>query len=112
MIKKIEEIESALAKVEDTVKTLRSERDSARRAAETLRKQLDERELELLQLDEEIQNQTKRYEEEIATLRGDRQTLETKLEAFAGRIRDLIPMLPESEEKRNGSSSHARDKAS
>lgn len=112
MIKKIEEIESSLAKLEDIIKTLRSERDSAKKSAENLKKQLDERELELLQLDEEIQNTTKRYEEELKTLREDRQTLEKKLDSFAARVRELIPLLPEAEEKKNGSSSETRNKNS
>ena len=112
MIKKIEEIESSLAKLEGIIKTLRSERNSAKETAENLKKQLDERELELLQLDEEIQTTTKRYEDELVTLREDRRTLEKKLDSFAGRIRELIPLLPESEEKRNGSSPETRNKTS
>lgn len=112
MIRKLEEIEKSLAKLGDAVKTMRLERDSARNAASSLRKQLDERELELLQLDEEIQNATKKYEEELATLREDRKTMEKKLDSFGGRIRELISLLPNNEEKRNASSGDQKNKNS
>lgn len=111
MIKKIEEIESALAKLEEMAKSLRVERDSAREAGKALKKQLDEREFELLQLDEEIQNMTKRHEEEIKALQDEQRKLEEKLGSFANRIREMIPMLSEPEEAGKGTSSDKRDKA-
>lgn len=112
MIKKIEEIEHSLAKLEEIIKTLRSERDDAKKTAESLKKQLDDRELELLQLDEEMQNLTKRYEDELTTLRQDRQTLEKKLDSFSERVRELIPLLPRDGGKRTASSSETKNKHS
>lgn len=111
MIKKIEEIGSALANLEGMVKTLKTERDSAKDAGESLKKQLDERELELLQLDEEIQNMTKRHEEEIKALKEEQQKLEEKLDSFAKRIREMIPMLSGSEDVQKGISSDKRGRA-
>lgn len=110
MIKKIEEIENTLAKLEGLIKNLRTERDSAKSAGESLKAQLDERELELLQLDEEIQNMTKRHEEETLALKEERKKLEEKLDSLTNRLREMIPMLSESEEKQKGASSDKHNK--
>ena len=102
MIKKLEEIDIALAKLEELTRTLRSERDCARDAADNLKKQLDDRELELLQLDDEIQSMTKRHEEELSAMRDEQRKSEERLDSLAGRIREMIPMLSEeSREKKS-----------
>lgn len=94
MIAKITEIESAIDKMESMIKKLVEERDNARSEAERLKKQLDGKELEMLQLDEEIQKEAKRFEEEKETIKQTHADSEKKLDEIAARIRQILPLLP------------------
>jgi predicted nucleic acid-binding Zn-ribbon protein len=89
------DIESGIDRLESLVRTLREDRDKARAEAMTLRRALDEREMELLQTDEELQLQKKRCADDIAEERKLREDLELRLAEVADRIRRIFPLLDE-----------------
>jgi chromosome segregation ATPase len=97
MIAKLNEIESVIDKLESVIKTLREERDSALNELALVKKTLDEREIELLQMDEEMQREIKRFEDEQNEIAQERLDAEQRLEKIAIRIRELVPLLPERE---------------
>jgi chromosome segregation ATPase len=82
MADSIIDIESGLERIETLVKALREDRDKARAETEVLKKNLDDRELELLQLDEELQNTVKSKAE-----------LENRLTEVASRVKNLLPLI-------------------
>ncbi|MDR1650933.1 MAG: hypothetical protein LBR87_04035 [Synergistaceae bacterium] len=95
MIDSIVDIESGIDRIEAIVKSLREERDRARSEAEALRKSLDERELELLQIDEELQQTKRGFDEKIAEEGRARGELESRLTELAARIKNLLPLVDE-----------------
>ncbi len=72
MMGRLAEIETAADRLESLVKSLVEDRARAWAEAERLKKALDEREMEFLQMDEEFQRAAKRFEEECATMRDER----------------------------------------
>lgn len=97
MIGKINEIESAAERLETSVRFLVEDRARAWAEVDRLKKTLDERELELLQLDEQLSRETKRFEEERDALVMAREDAEKCLEQVAARVQSLLPLLPEIE---------------
>jgi predicted nucleic acid-binding Zn-ribbon protein len=91
MIEKIAEIDGIVDKLELLIKTLREERDSAVNEFSRLKKDLDDREMELLQMDEEMQKQAKRFEEEKEIMAREQTEAQKKLDSMADRIRQLLP---------------------
>jgi chromosome segregation ATPase len=95
MIAKITEIDGIIDKLESLIKTLREERDEAVQELAAVKKNLDDRELELLQLDEEMQRDKKRFDEERQVVLQERAEAAQKLDKIALRIRELVPLLPQ-----------------
>lgn len=97
MIEKLTEIENVVDKLETLVRTLREDRDRAWEEVGRLKKALDERETELLQLDEEIRQEAKRFDEQMQSMHQEREDVSNRLDEVAGRIRDLLPLLPKTD---------------
>jgi predicted nucleic acid-binding Zn-ribbon protein len=95
MFGKIAEIDGIVDRLESLIKTLSEERDNAVDELARVKKTLDDRETELLQMDDEIQRETKRFEEERRTMMQEQADAEQRLEKLAYRIRELLPLLPE-----------------
>ena len=95
MIGRIAEIEAAADKLVSMVGSLVEDREKAWAEVARLKKALDEREMEFLQMDEEFQRAAKRFEEERATMRDERADVERRLDEVSSRIRTLLPLLPE-----------------
>lgn len=95
MINKITDIETAMDRLEAMVRELQADRTRAWEEVSRLKKALDDREMELLQMDEEMQQNAKRFEEERDAMRGEQTETEQKLEQVALRIRNLLPLLPD-----------------
>lgn len=92
---RVAEIQESADKLESMVRALVDDRERAWAEVAKLKKQLDDRELEFLQMDEEYRNAVKKFDEERASWEGERGDMEKQLDTVAERIRDLIPMLPE-----------------
>ena len=95
MIAKLAEFENIIVKLESLIKNLKADRDQALDEVERLKKLVDQRELELLQLDEEIQSEAKNFEERLKAAADEREDAEKKLDELAIRIRSLLPLLPD-----------------
>ncbi|MDR1885607.1 MAG: hypothetical protein LBQ56_04975 [Synergistaceae bacterium] len=91
MIAKITELDGIVERLETLVRTIARERDSALEEVERLRKNLDDRELELLQLDEELQRATQRFDDERAATAQEREETERRLDDLASRIKSMLP---------------------
>ena len=96
------DIESGLDKIEALVKTLREERDTAKEDVLSMKRALDERETEYLQIDEELQKVRRESEEQIAELRGEREDLEKRLAEVALKFKNIMPLVMQySDEEQN-----------
>ena len=91
MITRIAEIEKITEKLESMIKSLTKDRDEARGEVGRLKQMLDDRELELLQIDEELQKVTGERDSVIQ----DKQETERRLDDVAFRIKELLPLLTE-----------------
>jgi chromosome segregation ATPase len=98
MMGKIAEIEAAADKLESMVKSLVEDRERAWAEVASLKKALDEREMEFLQMDEEFRRAAKDFEEERAAMREERADAERRLDEVSLRVRALLPLLPEIED--------------
>ena len=107
MIAKLTDFENIIEKLESLIKNLKDDRDRAWDEVERIKKIVDQRELELLQLDEEIQRETKNFEERIKAFVDERADAEKKLDELGIRIRDLLPLLPESRDEEAADSEHS-----
>ena len=87
------DIENGLDKIEALVRTLREERDEAKAEAESTRRALDDREMEFLQIDEELQDVKRRSEEQLAAERREREDLEDRLAEVALKVKNLMPLV-------------------
>jgi uncharacterized FlgJ-related protein len=96
MISKITEIDGIIDRLETLIKTLREERDSALNELVRVKKDLESRELEIMQMDEEIQKEAKRFEEERQFIMQERIEAGQRLDKMALRIKELAPPLSES----------------
>ncbi|MDR3322118.1 MAG: hypothetical protein LBS93_06675 [Synergistaceae bacterium] len=103
MIGKITELDGVVGKLESLIKTFRDERDKAVGEADRLKKVLDDRELELLQMDEQLQKESKRIEEERQAMMREHADYEQKLGELATRIRELLPLLTDAAAPSGGS---------
>ena len=97
MIAKITEIDGIIDKLETVIMKLREERDLAVSELSTTKKALDERELELLQMDEETRREIARYEDELRVIRQERAEAKDRLDGVTLRVRELVSFLPDSE---------------
>jgi ribosome-binding protein aMBF1 (putative translation factor) len=91
----IVDIENGLLKIEALIKGLSEDRDKARTETEALKRTLDDREMELLTLDDAQQNMKNDYEKQIAESSRAREELELKLEDLASKIMALMPLVEE-----------------
>ncbi|MDR1943389.1 MAG: hypothetical protein LBQ19_01055 [Synergistaceae bacterium] len=91
MIGKITEIDGIIDKLESLITTLREERDNALKELALAKKTIDERELDLLQMDEEAQRDKRRFEEERQSIMNEQVEAVQMLENVAARIRRLVP---------------------
>jgi predicted nucleic acid-binding Zn-ribbon protein len=94
MIAKITEIDGIIDRLENMMTALREERDRAISELASLKTELDERELELLQMDEEMRREAARFEDERNMIQQERSEAEARLDKLASRIRELISFLP------------------
>ena len=95
MITRIAEIEQIAEKLETMIKSLIKERDDALAEVDRLKRTLDDRELELLQTDEELQKVTN----ERDSVMRDKEDTERRLDDVAFRIKELLPLLDEEGEE-------------
>jgi chromosome segregation ATPase len=93
MADSIMDIESGIEKIEVLVKNLREDRDKARSEVAALKSALDDRELELLQIDEELQQERRRFEEQLSESVRSKEDLEHRLTEVASKIRNLLPLI-------------------
>jgi sugar phosphate isomerase/epimerase len=91
----IADIENGLLKIEALIKGLFEDRDRDRAEIKDLKRALDDRELELLALDEAQQNMKNDYERQIAESSRAREELELKLEELASKVMALMPLAEE-----------------
>jgi chromosome segregation ATPase len=89
------DIESGIDKIEALIKTLRDERDTARAEAAKTKRELDDREMELLQFDEEMAQTKRRYEEQLTEATQAREDMETRLAEVAAKVKNLMPLVAE-----------------
>ena len=87
------DIENGLDKIEALVKTLREERDTAKTDAEAARRALDDREMECLQIDEELQELKRSSEEQLGAERRERENLEDRLAEVALKFKNIMPLV-------------------
>jgi uncharacterized protein involved in exopolysaccharide biosynthesis len=95
MSSSITDIESGITKIETLIKSLREDRDKARAEAADAKRLLEERELELLQLDEERQEERRGFDDMLSEARQASENLEAKLAELAARIKNLMPLVAE-----------------
>ena len=89
------DIESGIDKIEALVKTLREERDTAKAELEPIKRALDDREMEFLQIDEELQELKRNGDERLAEERKAREDLENRLAEVAVKVKNLLPIVME-----------------
>jgi len=89
------DIESGIDKIEALVKALREERDVAKAEAEAARRALDDREMEFLQVDEDLQELKRKGDEQLAEERKVREDLENRLAEVAVKVKNLLPIVME-----------------
>ena len=87
------DIESGLDKIEALVKALREERDTAIAEAEAMKRALDDRETEYLQIDEELQEIKRTSEEQLEAARREREDLENRLAEVALKFKNILPLV-------------------
>jgi len=92
------DIESGIDKIEALVKALREERDKAKAEAEMMRRTLDDREMEFLQIDEELQEMRRNGDGRLAEERRVREELENRLAEVAAKVKNLLPIVEYSKE--------------
>jgi uncharacterized coiled-coil DUF342 family protein len=95
MAEPIADIENGIDKLDRVIRTLRDERDKARADASVFKSSLDERELELLQMDEERQKERASLNEQLAQARLAKEDLEKRLAEVAAKVRGLMPLVDE-----------------
>ena len=95
MITRIAEIEQIAEKLETMIKSLIKDRDEAWSEVARLKQMLDDRELELLQTDEELQ----KVQGERDSVMRDKEDTERRLDDVAYRIKELLPLLTEDDEE-------------
>jgi predicted nucleic acid-binding Zn-ribbon protein len=95
MSSSIADIESGITKIEALIKSLREDRDRARAEAAETKRQLEERELELLQMDEDRREERLAFDDTLAEARKESENLEVKLTELAARIKNLMPLVAE-----------------
>lgn len=95
MIGSVAEIKEASDRLESMVRALVEDRERAWAEVARLKKALDDREMEFLQMDEEYRNAVKKFEEERTAMTSDREDMERTIDEVAARIRSLLPILPE-----------------
>ena len=103
------DIESGIDKIEALVKTLREERDTAKAEAESARRELDDREMEFLQMDEELQELKRNSEDRLAEERRVREDLENRLTEVALKVQNLLPIVMEYSGEAQGSHQSPHD---
>jgi len=91
----IMDIESGIDKIEAMIKSLRDERDKAVSDAAAAKRALDDREMELLQSDEELQQTKRRCEEKLAEEKKAREDIEARLAEVASKVKNLLPLVTE-----------------
>jgi chromosome segregation ATPase len=87
------DIESGIDKIEAIIRTLRDDRDNAREEVASLKRVLDDRELELLQKEEELEQKTSRYENQIAEAKKAEEDMEMRLADVAAKVKNLLPLV-------------------
>jgi septal ring factor EnvC (AmiA/AmiB activator) len=95
MSSSITDIESGITKIEALMKSLREDRDKSQSEVSEIKRLLEERELDLLQAEEEREKERRGFEEELSEERKARENLEEKLSELAARINSLMPLVAE-----------------
>jgi len=103
------DIESGIDKIEALIKTLREERDKAKAEVESIKRALDDREMEFLQIDEELQELKRNGDERFAEERRIREDLENRLTEVASKVKNLLPIVMEYSGEAQGEPEPPRD---
>lgn len=95
MTGRVAEIEESAARLERSISALVADRERAWAEVARLKKALDERELEFLQMDEEYQRAVKKFDEERAAMDAEKADVERRLDEVASKVKALLPLLPD-----------------
>ncbi len=82
MIEQFEKLEAALNGLETCIEEMKTENDRLRKEARELKGVIDDRDLEILQLQEDLQKRTSDYDTE-------KNQIEHKLEGLLGRVSSI-----------------------
>lgn len=95
MTGRVAEIEESAARLERSISALVADRERAWAEVARLKKALDERELEFLQMDEEYQRAVKKFDDERAAMDAEKADVERRLDEVASKVKALLPLLPD-----------------
>lgn len=89
-MQKIEQLESYLDQIAEKTKKLQRERDEAVAHSANLSERLDERELQLMQFEEDAQGIAKQHEEELTRLVFEKDQLQSRIDALVDKIKGIL----------------------
>ena len=89
-MQQIEQLENYLDQVAEKTKKLKKERDEAVAHSANISERLDERELQLMQFEEDAQGAAKQFEEERALLISEKEQLQTRIDALVKKIKGIL----------------------
>lgn len=95
MTGRVAEIVESAERLERSLTALIADRERAWAEVARLKKALDERELEFLQMDEEYQRAVKKFGEERSAMDAEKAEIERRLDEVAAKVKALLPLLPE-----------------
>lgn len=84
MIQQFEQLENGIGRLELVIESLKRDKEQLARVVQELRGIIEDRDLEIMQLQEEVQKTT----QVVATEKRD---IETRLEGLLGRVRLMAP---------------------
>lgn len=111
MTGRVAEIEESAARLERSISALVADRERAWAEVARLKKALDERELEFLQMDEEYQRAVKKFDDERAAMDAEKADVERRLDEVASKVKALLPLLPDISAASSVSATNSNDTA-
>ncbi len=89
-MQQIEQLEFYLDQTAEKTKKLRHERDEAVALSVNLSERLDERELQLMQFEEDAQGAAKLFEEERTLLIAEKEQLQARIDRLVNKIKGIL----------------------
>lgn len=84
MIQQFEQLENAIKRLEIVIESLKRDREQLAREAQELRGIIEDRDLEIMQLQEDVQKTTQ-------SVVSEKRDIENRLEGLLGRVRSMAP---------------------